>query len=462
MISIQVTDTFMFLTRFRSFILPDRPEDLGELFMQFLTVLVKHISYPFCMGLLFEHKVVGCRRSDRTSEGKDHHKCLPRISIPAQPGDLVARPFYTSHDDKVKEGEEEKEEKEEVLHEDLDLTLQRSDAEMTDAQAHKDTKDSHVTLTVVPPVMQQQISLVSSDLVLKFINPSTDTGIDSILNQNIQSHNLVDVLVFVATETPSSDTTPPQPPIPNIQPLQQTPNPTTTTTILTITMPDIPDFATLFRFDQRVSAFIVDNYLASKMKDAVDVAAQLQSNKLREEAQAKNQEFLNLIDSNVKTIIKEQVKAQVAKIITESIGAKVLVRSTNQPQTSYAVAASLLEFELKKILIDKIETNKSIDKSDIQKDLYKALVELYNSNKDIIYSYGDVVTLKKGRDDQKKDEDHSVGSNRGSKRKRSGKEAKSSKEPTHKEYKSTSSLKGASRSHPKSLGKFAYVEEHDQ
>ncbi|GKE83513.1 hypothetical protein Tco_1557255 [Tanacetum coccineum] len=117
---------------------------------------------------------------------------------------------------------------------------------------------------------------------------------------------------------------------------------------------------------------IVDNYLASKVKDAVDVAIQLQSNKLKEEAQAKNEEFLKQIDSNMKAIIKEQVKAQVSKImpkvekyVTESLGAKVLVRSTNQPQTSYAVATSVSEFELKKILIDKIKENKSINRSDI-------------------------------------------------------------------------------------------------
>nr|GFD47903.1 hypothetical protein [Tanacetum cinerariifolium] len=103
---------------------------------------------------------------------------------------------------------------------------------------------------------------------------------------------------------------------------------------------------------------------------------------------------------------------QIKKYITESLGAELLVRSTNQPQTSYAVAASLLEFELKKILIDKIKTNKSINRSDIQKNLYNALVEAYNSDKDIFTSYGDVVTLNKGRDDKDKDEDPFVGSNR--------------------------------------------------
>nr|GEZ21347.1 hypothetical protein [Tanacetum cinerariifolium] len=164
----------------------------------------------------------------------------------------------------------------------------------------------------------------------------------------------------------------------------------------------------------------------------------------------------------MKIIIKEKVQVskimpKIKKYVTESLKAEVLVRSTNQPQTSYAVAASLLEFEFKKILIDKMEENKSINKSNIQKNLYNALVESYNSEKDIITSYGDVVTLKRVRDDQDKDEDPSTGSNRGSKRRRSSKEAESSKEPTHKESKSTSSSQSASRSQPKSSGKMMKV-----
>ncbi|GJU97898.1 hypothetical protein Tco_1327169 [Tanacetum coccineum] len=343
-------------------------------------------------------------------------------------------------DDKGKEGEQEQDE-EDDMYRDVNINLERSDTEMTDAQANKDTKDTHVTLTAVPLVVQQQSSFVSSDLVSKFINPSPDIGIDSILNPNIQSHTLVNVPVSITAETPSSDTTLPPPPIPKIQTLQQTPSSITKTTIPIIAMPDIPDFASVFQFDQRVSALetemsefkqtnqfvevvssilgIMDNYLSSKMKDAVDVAAQLQTNKLKEEAQAEN-------------------------------------------QTSYAVAASLSEFELKKILIDKMDENKSINRSDIQKNLYNTLVESYNSDKDIISSYGDVVTLKRGRDGQDKDEDPSARSNRGSKRRRPGKEAETSKEPTHKESKSTGSSKGATRSQPKSLSKSAHAEEHGQ
>ncbi|GJU64447.1 hypothetical protein Tco_1246282 [Tanacetum coccineum] len=100
-----------------------------------------------------------------------------------------------------------------------------------------------------------------------------------------------------------------------------------------------------------------------------------------------------------------------------------------------------------------------MNRSDIQKNFYNTLIESYNSNKDIFASYGDVVTLKRRCDDQDKDKEPSAGSNRGTKRRRSGKE-ESSKEATQKESKSTSSSKGASRSQPKSSGKSAQAEEH--
>ncbi|GJS71786.1 hypothetical protein Tco_0704627 [Tanacetum coccineum] len=90
---------------------------------------------------------------------------------------------------------------------------------------------------------------------------------------------------------------------------------------------------------------------------------------------------------------------KIEKYVTESLGAEVLVRSTNQPQTSYAAAASLSEFKLNKILIDKIEANKSIDILDFQKNLYNALVESYNNDNDIMSSYG--------TDNQEKDEKQS-------------------------------------------------------
>nr|GEY77164.1 hypothetical protein [Tanacetum cinerariifolium] len=51
--------------------------------------------------------------------------------------------------------------------------------------------------------------------------------------------------------------------------------------------------------------------------------------------------------------------------------------------------------ELKKILIPKIEGNKSIQRFDELRNLYKALVEAYEADKIILDTYGERVILKK-------------------------------------------------------------------
>ncbi|GKA40308.1 hypothetical protein Tco_0732901, partial [Tanacetum coccineum] len=234
-------------------------------------------------------------------------------------------------DDRVKNGEEDKE------GDVTNVALEGGDVDMTEADTTKDTEDAHVTLTAATPVVQQQSSSVS-DLVSKFISPTTDEGIDSILNPRTESTTLVNVPISVATETPATTTTIPPPFFP--------------------------------------------------------------------------------------------IKSKVEKYVTNTLGAEVLIRSTNQPQTSYGIASSLSELELKRILMDKMEENKSIDRSDILKNLYNALVEAYNTDKDLLSSYGDVIIIPTTRDDKDKDEEPSAGSNRGTKRRRSGKEAESSKEPT--------------------------------
>nr|GEX71946.1 hypothetical protein [Tanacetum cinerariifolium] len=121
-------------------------------------------------------------------------------------------------------------------------------------------------------------------------------------------------------------------------------------------------------------------------------------------------------------IIKEQVKEQV--------------------KTSYAVAADLFKIKIKKILIEKVEGNKSIHRSNKKRNLYKALVEAYESDKIILDTYGDTITLKRRRDDDAdKDEEPSAGSDRGSKRHREGKEPDKPmqttfeiEEPSHPEF----------------------------
>nr|GEU80761.1 hypothetical protein [Tanacetum cinerariifolium] len=144
-------------------------------------------------------------------------------------------------------------------------------------------------------------------------------------------------------------------------------------------------------------------------------------------------------DNRLRTLeVKEQVKVQVSKIlprieqtVNEQLEAEVLTRSSYSSKTSYAVVADLSEMELKKILIKKIEVNKSIQRSDEQRNLYKAFVKVYEFVKIILDTYGEIVMLKRCRDDDAdKDEEPSHGPDRGSKRRREGKEPESASAPT--------------------------------
>ncbi|GJR73307.1 hypothetical protein Tco_0085672 [Tanacetum coccineum] len=215
---------------------------------------------------------------------------------------------------------------------------------------------------------------------------------------------------------------------------------------------------------------IVDAYLANKMHEAVKTVVQLQSERLRDEAQAENADFINKLDDNIKKIIKnqvmEQVKAQVSKIlpkikktVNEQLGAEILTRSSNESKTSHAVAANLYELELKKILIDKMESNKSIHRSNEQKNLYKALVDAYESDKLILDTYGDTVSFKRRGDDEDKDKEPSAGSNWGSKRRRAGKEPESTSAPKEKTSKASGKSTEGSKSHHKSAGESTQAEE---
>ncbi|GKE56162.1 hypothetical protein Tco_1495347, partial [Tanacetum coccineum] len=146
------------------------------------------------------------KEEEKADDDDDDVNSYQKVSTPPE-YELTEEDVNQEDDDTM--GEDQEDEEDEELYSDLNINLNRRDVEMTDAQINQETGEVHVTLTTEPPVVQQQSSLVSSDLVSKFINPSPDT----------------------------------------------------------------------------------------------------------EEAQSENDEFLKLIDSNIKNIIKDQVKAQVSKIM---------------------------------------------------------------------------------------------------------------------------------------------------
>nr|GEW04557.1 hypothetical protein [Tanacetum cinerariifolium] len=168
----------------------------------------------------------------------------------------------------------------------------------------------------------------------------------------------------------------------------------------------------------------------------------------------------------IKEHVKSQVKAQVTRIlprIKESVNAqleaKFLTRSSHSSRTSYVVAADLSEMELKKILIDKMEGNKSIRRSDEQQNLYKALVEAYEADKTILDSYGESAILKRRREEDDDQEGPSVGSDRGSKRRREGGEHASASTPSEPATRSAGTSTIGTQSRQLFTSEYAFAEE---
>nr|GEZ22349.1 hypothetical protein [Tanacetum cinerariifolium] len=146
---------------------------------------------------------------------------------------------------------------------------------------------------------------------------------------------------------------------------------------------------------------IIQQYMDQQMNEAVKVVVQIQSDQLRDEAQREIDEFLRTIDENIKKIIKEQVKEQV-----------------------------------------------------------KALVDAYESDKIILDTYRETITLKRRRDDDEdKDEEPSAGPDRGSKRRREGKEPDSASASSKTATRSAGRSTTGSRSRQASASESALAEE---
>ncbi|GJU88892.1 hypothetical protein Tco_1301315 [Tanacetum coccineum] len=410
-------------------------------------------------------------------------------------GDDFVHPKLTTHDDEIIHEEDTEEDDSSISssdEEDSDNDVEganvasaKSDEDATDEkdqgnEAVKDTntdldgrdkvmtdvEDTHVTLTPVNPDGQQQSSSVSSGFVSNMLNPNQDTGVDDIFRQHTEATSLIDTSVTAIME-PSFTAQVNRPPTPHpiVIQTQQPPimSPATTTSSL---LQNLPNFASLFGFDNRLKA-LEDNFSEFFFYEAVDVAVQLKYERIREESTTANQQFLDSIDDGMKKIIKEQVKKEVSKIIpkvekfvTDRLESEVLVRSSKEANTSHAVAANLSELELKKILIDKMVANNSINRSDIQKQLYKDLVEAYEADKILLDTYGDTVTIKRPRDGADDDEEPSAGTDRGSKRRRSGKEPASTSAPSETTTKTAGKTTSTgSKTHKKSASQSAPVGE---
>nr|GEW39939.1 retrovirus-related Pol polyprotein from transposon TNT 1-94 [Tanacetum cinerariifolium] len=126
-----------------------------------------------------------------------------------------------------------------------------------------------------------------------------------------------------------------------------------------------------------------------------------------------------------------------------------------------ALGRDIIEFLINKMGMRSFtpETLKQL-MDEVDQNLYKALVEAYESDKIILDTYKETVTLKRRRDDDAdKDEEPSAGPDRGSKRRKEGKELESASAPTETTTRSAGRSTQGSRSRQASASESAFAEE---
>nr|GEU53397.1 integrase, catalytic region, zinc finger, CCHC-type, peptidase aspartic, catalytic [Tanacetum cinerariifolium] len=289
------------------------------------------------------------------------------------------------------------------------------------------------------------INLVSSQFVTSMLNPTSNVDMESIFATASSSvAPLPSSTPIMTPSTIATITTTSQAPIP------PTPVPSKV-------LQNLPTFSLVFRFDDRLKSL------------EANFSEYRQTNPFAEAVSAIPGIVHQYMNQQMNEAVKGQVKEQVSKIlprieqsVNAQLEAEVLIRSSHSSRTSYEVVADLSEMELKKILIEKMEGNKSIQHSDEQRNLYKALFDAYEADKIILDSYGETVILKRRRDDDDdddKDEGPFAGSDRGSKRWREGKEPESASAPLETTTRSAGRSITGSKFQQASVSESAFAEE---
>ncbi|GJR31613.1 hypothetical protein Tco_1107845 [Tanacetum coccineum] len=317
-------------------------------------------------------------------------------------------------------------------------------------------EDFHVIVTPVLDAQKTddpvQSSFVSFDFTSELLNlDNTPPHLD---DTSSQTSSLFTVQVTAIPEITSATTVPPPPS--SFNPLPQQATHTLITFEATTSTPALPDYPFVFKFKERVINLekdllemkqvdlyakaisfipaIMDCYIDNKLGEAINKAILAYNLDCRQEAQDEKNEYIGLIDTSMRTIIKEEVTTQLPQIL---------------PQAVSDFATPVIEKNV----------TESLEVAVLTRDLYKALVTSYQTDKDLFNTYGEIFSFKRDQDNKDKDQDPSTGLDRGSKRRKSSKDAESSRDSRSKEKKSSSTSKGASQSQHKSSSKSAYVEE---
>nr|GEY39119.1 hypothetical protein [Tanacetum cinerariifolium] len=277
----------------------------------------------------------------------------------------------------------------------------KGDVEMTDATRESGSQensyeqvieDAYLTLTTSQKTEGlNQSFYVSSDFASKFLIldnvPPVVDEVASMMNVMVrqeESSTQAPIFLSVLVTTIPETFTVPVTTVPlTIQPFtsisqQSTPTPEPTAEPSITLNPAIPDFSSLFGFDHRVS--ILEKELS-----------QLKQDNIKDKVKSQLPQILPKEVSDFATPV-------IQSAINESLKNVILAKSSSQPKSTYEAVASL--------------------------------TASYKLNKDLFESYGNTYSLKRDRDNKDKDEDPSVGSDRGLKKRKTSKDTEPTKGPT--------------------------------
>ncbi|GKC44275.1 hypothetical protein Tco_1061997, partial [Tanacetum coccineum] len=153
-------------------------------------------------------------------------------------------------------------------------------------------------------------------------------------------------------------------------PLLSTPTPPPTTKA-TNPPSTLPDFTSVFQFNNRVTT--LEQKVAELKKDPLQTqVTTLVNEHLDAKLGATSDEFMNFLSASLTARITKQV---------------VLAKESSQPQSSYKASSTLTKFELKKILIDKMDKSESYLAAPEHRECYKGLIKSYDLDKSLFSTY---------------------------------------------------------------------------
>nr|GEZ55994.1 hypothetical protein [Tanacetum cinerariifolium] len=224
-------------------------------------------------------------------------------------------------------------------------------------QVTQNVEDTHVTLTPVNPDGPQESSSMSS-FVSSMLNPINDVGVKSIFTTtsslivSLETLTPIMTLSTIATITTSSEAPVPPPTIPSI------------------ILENLLMFNSAFLFEERLRSLetsFSEYRQTNPFADAVSAIPGIEVSRHQLALPLKKQ-------SRVQADLQQGLNLNKCLLVSPAFAEEPVQTTCQMEETLHPVfdTADLSKMELKKILIEKMEGNKSIQRSDEQQNLYKA------------------------------------------------------------------------------------------